>query len=171
MPFRLSHTKHRTFELDLPLTTRFNLDILDATLVECITLAELLNVHLKIQVLDKDHFIICSTLAAGLLEEGAHVYTTLQLDVKTDATVDDEEIRLALNVAFQTYGTVMSPSNPFEVHAINMGRPLTERCALFDSDEKTVHLFGKRIEYVTPPVSPIPPRQQKHKKQRICMGF
>ena len=123
--------------------------------------------HLKIQVLDKEHFEICSTLAAGLLDEGAHVYITLQLDVKTDTAVDDEEIRLALNVAFQTYGTVMSPSNPFEVHAINMGRPLTERCALFDSDEKTVHLFGKRIEYVTPSVSPVPPPRQR-KKARNC---
>ncbi len=173
MVFTLRHTKHRAFELDLPLTNKYTHEVLMLAIQESLSLAELLEITADIKILDQDHFDICAALAADLLEDGLHVYTTLQLDVKTDESVDEEEIRLALEVAFQTYGSVVYPEHPFEVKAYNMGRPISERCMLFDEDKKTCKLFGKRIEYVTPPVSPLmtPPKQRKHKKQRVCMGF
>jgi len=174
MPFAVRHTKHRTFELDLPLTNRYTHEVLMSAIHESLSLAELLEITAEIKILDQDHFDICTVIAAGLLSDGMHVFTTLQLDVKTDEAVDEKEIRLALEVAFQTYCTLVCPEHPFEVKAYNMGRPITQRCALFDMDKKTVELFAKPIEFVTPPVSPIPPRHPpklKQKRQRVCMGF
>jgi hypothetical protein len=170
MPTLLRHTKHRTFELDLPITTKYTMDVLHLTIQECLALTELLEVKADIKILNQEHFDVCTALAAGLLQDGAHIYTTLQLDVKTDACVDDEEIRLALEVAFQTFGTVMSPGHPFEIKAFNMGRPLTERCALFDG-ENSVRLFGSVVEYTTPNGTPRVKRRSPRapvKKQKIC---
>ncbi len=174
MPFTIRRTKHRTFELDLPITNTYTHEVLMSAIHESLSLAELLEISAEIKILDRDHFDICTVLAAGLLNDGMRVFTTLQLSVKTDEAVDDDEIRLALEVAFQTYCSVVCPTHPFEVKAYNMGRPITQRCALFDMEKKTVDLFAKPIEFVTPPVSPIPPRHThklKQKRQRICMGF
>lgn len=153
MSVTMRHTKHRTFEMDLPITQLYTMDVLNCAIQECLALAELLEINAHITILDEEHFDVCTALAAGLVEEHAHVLTTLQLDVKTDVAVDDEEIRLALEVAFSTFGTVVSPTQPFHIKAHNMGRPITERCALFDG-ERSVKLFGQDIEYSTPKMKP-----------------
>ena len=60
MPCTTRRTKHRTFELDLPVTNRYTHEVLMSAIHESLSLAELLEITAEIKILDQDHFDICT---------------------------------------------------------------------------------------------------------------